>query len=124
MLSWASSMAQAEEAYYIANGQYTGNPTQLDLEMPSNCVVTSDYESAFACGKYFQFTLDPDGSVNINYCPDNNTTESACIANREIHIAFRLAHFSAAPSQAGKRICSAEGSALGRSVCASIGLKN
>ena len=103
ILSIAASIANAEETYYLANGKYTGNSSELDIEIPAEC--TGITKTTFACQRDFVLGLDSAGSVNIDYCPNDNQTVDTCYASRKIHIPFRFQHFSTAPEQAGKKRC-------------------
>lgn len=128
MLDLAARVAVAQEAYYLAHGHY-GRIDELDVDMPSNCTQISledsgynntDEGTTWTCGKYFLFdNFAKAGSININYCPGNNTTWTDCSATREIHVAFRLQHYNNV--QAGTRRCvSYHGSKLGQAVCSTL----
>ena len=101
MLSLAASIAQAEEAYYLANNEYTTDITKLDLDLPANFTPSTE-ERAFSVGQYFQLVLDERGSVNIDYCPGNNTVAEDCRNKRDFHIPYRLLHYDNNP---GTRRC-------------------
>ena len=121
MLSLAASIASAQEVYYLNHSSYTTNPVDLDIDLPSYCTVVSDSEYAYNCGKYFQLYFDPDGSININYCPEHTSTWSACKDAREIHIPFRLQHYSLYSAWAGQRKCVVyHNSKIGKAVCSSL----
>ena len=122
MLSLAGSIAAAEEAYYLANGNYAPF-NLLDIDIPKGCTLIEGIEgttSNYACGKDFVFYLSEANSVNINYCPGNNATSEDCLDTREIHIPFRLQHFIYAGEE-GERLCSVKNnSKLGKAVCSSL----
>ena len=54
MLPLAASIVNAEEAYYLANGSYTVEPAQLDLDLPTDCSLDTSFTGGapFKCGKY------------------------------------------------------------------------
>ncbi len=56
------SLANAEEAYYLANGTYTNNATLLDVDMPAECTLVTGTVSDWTCGKHFMFTFS-DGNL-------------------------------------------------------------
>ena len=70
-----ASIKQAQEAYYMANGTYTDNINDLDIDL-SFCEVSSDYDTILICDKYFM--IDPlmaqEGEashrIRAAYCPD------------------------------------------------------
>ncbi len=126
MLNLAASIATAQEVYYLSNGQYAGLLNQLDIDIPNECShVNSNYDSGksgelMSCGKYFLLDNYPNFSININYCPNNNTTWEDCRDNREFQIAFNLQHVDL-PSEAGKRYCRQfHDSELGKDVCSNF----
>ncbi len=121
MLSLAASIANAEEVYYLANNEYTTNFQQLDIDIPSTCSPMENDEGKFTCGTYFTFGLDPAGSINLNYCPNHNLTWNDCGEYMDIHIPFRLKHFTAAPTQSGMRLCYVYNhSKIGKAVCSNL----
>ena len=121
MLSLAASIANAQEVYYLANGHYAGTLDLLDVDMPNECThINDENQDLFRCGIYFLLSYDPDASVNINYCPDNNTNWDDCKVHRDFQIAFRLQHYKY-QSEAGKRICWVYSQKLGKAMCASLG---
>lgn len=122
MIPLAVSIAAAEESYYLANGNYTIEPSQLDLDLPSDCSpdTTMTSANAFACGKYFWVGFDPHGSVSINYCPDSDTW-AECVGNLQIHMPSRLQHYDNPASDAGKRLCVVKhNSELGKKICPNL----
>ncbi|MBO5910573.1 MAG: prepilin-type N-terminal cleavage/methylation domain-containing protein [Elusimicrobiaceae bacterium] len=126
MLSLAASIAAAQEVYYLANGNYTDNATELDIEIPNTCFNTKEdyvHYSDFACGTDFFLESSSTGTVNVNYCPNHNTNHDECVDNLEIHIPFRLKHWtdSNGSANAGKRICAVKNnSKVGKAVCSTL----
>ena len=118
MLSLAASIAAAEETYYLANGDYAPF-NSLDIDISKECTLM-DNPNDYACGKYFNLSFDSAGSVNINYCPDNNTTFTDCKNARDFQIAYRLQH-RIYEQQQGKRECWVYyNSKLGKAVCSTL----
>ena len=48
------SVAQAEEAYYLANGKYAANFDELSIDIPLTAVTTTVGEQKGACGTFSQ----------------------------------------------------------------------
>ena len=129
MLSLAGSIASAQEVYYLAHGRYAGKVSELDIDIPSECshIAYAPYDTTadgemFSCGKYFlldNYVAEGVGSVNINYCPDYNTSWEECSDTREIHIPFRLNHNT---TSSGRMCVVYHNSKLARSVCSNLGL--
>ena len=119
MLSLAASVAAAEETYYLANGSYAPFGL-LDIDIPKECTLMEDSNTDYTCGKYFHFYLDPDGSVNINYCPGNDTTRETCFNKRDFHIPFRLQHYKYAHERGIRQCYVKNNSKLGKAVCSTL----
>ncbi len=120
MLSLAASIAATQEVYYLANGSYTDNFLQLDMDMPQECSLIENSAAKYTCGKYFTLGIDMEGSVNLNYCPDHNTSWNECGTYWDFHIPFRLQHYTN-QSQQGKRICAVKNnSSLGKKICSGL----
>ena len=123
-----ASIAQAQEVYYLAHGEYADNISELDVEIPGNCSSIDNPREdgpVYKCANYFTlFTGSSQyGMINLNYCPDDTHTYEDCLANRTVHITFRLTAYKQNPSQAGRRICSSSTKyALGARVCSSLGM--
>ena len=118
MVSMARALADAEEVYYIANGQYATQLSDLDIDASGSCSLVSDDELSYNCGDYFLLRIDTDGSVDFNYCPGNTASWDDCKSNRDFQIAFRLKHWKWKDGEAGKQLCWIYTS-LGNKVCAS-----
>ncbi len=117
MLPLLASMANAQETYYLTNGNYATDFTKLDLELPNECNVNTDYNYLLACGKYFQFGFTKSNSVDLNYCPNKNTTWNACANSRE----FKVERFYLHSNDAGLKQCKIfNSSKLGKAVCSTL----
>ena len=119
MLSLAASIAAAEEAYYLANGSYAPF-NLLDIEIPKECTLIEGTTSDYACGKYFVFYFSTENSVNMNYCPNNNTSTEECFNTRDFHIPFRLQHYIYAGEEGERKCYVKNNSKLGKAVCSSL----
>ena len=61
MLSLLASIAQAEEVYYLANGEYT-KLADLDIDIPAECSPLEDSDF-FKCGNDFVLGNNTSGHV-------------------------------------------------------------
>ena len=128
MLPLMASLSQAQEAYYLAHGEYADDVNDLDLEVPlGGCTKIEDNsgneipDSVYMCGD-FTLAVVSNGLVNLNYCPDDSENYADCKSNRTVHITFRPQHYKEA-SQNGQRRCVVyNDSQLAKAVCASLGL--
>lgn len=130
MLPLMASLSQAQEVYYLANGEYAKDVSNLDVEIPGDCIpIEENSESAskiggsvYNCGP-FTLGVFGNGMVNLNYCPDDSGNYADCVTNRTVHITFRPQHYESNPRQSGQRRCDAyNDSKLAKAVCASLGL--
>ena len=121
MLPLATSIVNAQEAYYLTNGTYATDGRILDIEIPAECTMIEGTEGQnWKCGKYFLLDFSATNKEFVtNYCPAYNTEATQCRNKRDLLINFRYAHRATAPNT---RICSAmNNSSLGRAVCAGLG---
>lgn len=105
----AKSIADAQEVYYLANGQYASDVDELDISIPQECTLAG-YNTAhgeiFACGKALSINNGYEWAIiNLDYCPNHNASFEDCEENKDMQISFRLQHFTIAPTQAGTRRC-------------------
>lgn len=122
VLPVATSIAQAEEIYYLENGTYTTETEELSLDLPEECVLDETITSGapFKCGEYIWIGLDLHGSVSVNYCP-NSATWTECLSNMHVHMPTRLQHYDNPPSEAGQRGCFVKNeSSLGKKICSNL----
>ncbi len=122
MLSLAASVANAQEVYYLANGKYAGNARDLDIDVPSGQCTPVETETdgleLWKCGKDFEFVIRDTGTVNVNYCQGHAGLDD-CGDYLEIHMPFRLQHWSG--SDSGIRRCIVYlNSKVGKAVCSSL----
>ena len=108
------NFAQAEESYYMANGQYaSGSSTVsvLDFDMPSQC--THDGGNIWKCGKDFMWDFSGQNSLNFYYCPKDNSSFGSCGTHLEFTISWVYQHSASGISGSscvgytsfGKKIC-------------------
>ncbi len=113
-----STLRAAEEAYYLANGEYTDDFTALDVSVP--CEVSTRDKSLASCGEDWVVDLLGEkgtlsGSLLVaDYCPKAAMDAVACASgtNRELYLQAWLAHSSfplvnrcSASTDIGKTVC-------------------
>ncbi len=115
MLPLVSSIAKANEAYYMANGIYaTGeNAKQLDLDLP--CTHLSG--NVWACGTDFIFDFSTQAGLVLHYCPKKSNSFSICKETSLLHITQNYSNVGS-----GKHCSADNNSALGQKVCDSLAL--
>lgn len=80
-----TSIKQAEETYYLANGEYTDDITKLDLEHGCKTI----FEDTFACDQSFiidsiNTSLNPsDSNLRAFYCPNDINNWQNCKFHRD-----------------------------------------
>ena len=97
LLPVLQSLANAQEAYYLANGSYTVNATLLDVDMPAECTDTGEESGRYwSCGKHFLINFNGsntgDWQVGAQYCPNNTDTYANCKTVRDFSIYFDYLH--------------------------------
>ena len=85
-----SSLVQAQETYYLANGQYTEDGRKLDVETGCSELENTDGK-LWKCGNDFVIAIWG-SSVGAIYCPKQNTSYDNCVANNEFQLGFGTAH--------------------------------
>ena len=113
-----TAIKNAEEAYYLANGNYAIDLSLLDLD--TTCKIVSD-TSVFSCDNYFavdvisgDFSLGS-SKLDAYYCPNNLTNWNSCIANKDFIYTVWLDH----SNYPGKQQCTAY-TTLGTKICKTI----
>ncbi|MBO7237722.1 MAG: prepilin-type N-terminal cleavage/methylation domain-containing protein [Elusimicrobiaceae bacterium] len=98
MLPMLKSIAQADQSYFLANGEYTSDATQLDIEPAGNCVPLEAagpyhaYGKLWKCGDDFLLDNSVGNTVRVyaNYCPGHNTSWNDCENNRDFNVYIQL----------------------------------
>ena len=113
-----AAIKNAEESYYLANGNYTIDLSVLDLD--TTCKIVSD-TSVFSCDNYFAVDVISgafslwSNKLDAYYCPNNLTNWDSCIANKDFIYTVWLDH----SNYPGKQECVAS-TALGTKICKTI----
>ncbi len=123
IVAFTKSIANAEEIYYVANGKYTSDPTELDINLPSECTPNTDGRREYACTNNFLLGLpsDSDKSIYAHYCPNNNTSFDDCYATRGFQLVYRLQHYEGTDGHAGEQYCHFfKRFELGKAICSNL----
>ena len=116
------SIKDAQERYYLANGQYAVFFSDLDIDLPSSCVQYQENGNIFYCGDwYIDNGIDgpiPRGILTVGFCPNQpgKTTNYLTCWN---HFVARVALYydrSNTVANRGKTICTPSTS-LGTKLC-------
>jgi type IV pilus assembly protein PilE len=125
MLPTARAIKNAQESYYLANGNYTGVFSDLDVTFPNSCQVVSIYENEVACGEKWVFNNDQSGRtkyLEMLYCPGK--ASGGCLHCRAAGDATINLHYTHHPSKGDQIECVArtqKGEKLCKMINASIG---
>lgn len=89
---------QAEEAYYLANDEYSFDVHKLDITVPASWEVLEnvlgargDGNQVFRVGENMLFD-NSDNAVQINYCRGKSNNYDQCIPNRDFALYIRRLH--------------------------------
>lgn len=110
------SIAEAETAYYMANGAPSLDVSKLDVDMPSGCTLINE-QRFFSCGN--DFIIDNSSyEVILSYCPGHNATYAECNNYRD----FRIHFYNNGYKNDGRECVVTNSSALGTKICKSLNL--
>ena len=110
-----TSLKNAEETFFLANGHYAGDLTELDID--HGCKVVSD-TSFIVCDKYWGIDVINDGdNIVVMYCPNHLSSYDDCASGDDFWYKIWFTHTNY-PDQAS---CGGK-SGLGQSVCQSLEL--
>jgi len=89
-VSSLKTMAQAQEAFYLANGQYSLFSENLDITVPSTCTTTND--NVFHCGNlaWMEIYNAAEKSILFVYCPKSTSQWSTCEAASHFELKYPL----------------------------------
>ena len=118
-----ASIRQAEEAYFLANGEYARYYDDLDIDL-SSCSYWGNIKDVFYCDKYFGINSTVDlSAAQVYYCPNQqdrvtSTDWGSCFSDKA---EFRyLVYFN--HSEKPNQIECNGFTDLGRKVCNSLSL--
>ena len=113
-----AAIKNAEETYYLANGNYTIDLSVLDLD--TTCKIVSD-TSVFSCDNYFAVDVingvssPGTNKLDAYYCPNDLTNWGNCITNKDFIYTIWLDH----SNYPGKQECTPS-TTLGTKICKTI----
>ena len=108
---------EAQERYYLANGEYLENGSLDALDVEHSCTGTNgDDETVFFCDKYFNIDIKSGAALRADYCPGYQDYHGTCRANEDFKYIIRYDHTPAGTpgkiictgiTDFGKRVCKA-----------------
>ncbi len=115
-----TDIKNAEESYYLTNGEYTGLISQLDIDIPCH-VVPAPGVTGITCNNYFFIqVVPPENYVSALYCPNTLDTWMDCWNKQKLTYQLNFNHHETAPN---KISCVAvPSSSVAKTVCKSEGL--
>ena len=123
-MPFVKSLVQAQEAYYLANGQYALYFEDLDVTFPGTCKLQNNYQNMIYCEDAIVIDNSIDDSVSngymvLRYCPEHAAENYAsCVDARRVDIRFYFQHAS---MYQGKIKCSPKsGDILAEKFCESF----
>ena len=104
MIPLLRSIKDAQERYYMANGEYAYALEDLDIALPGECTVVQGSNNLFKCGT--DWFIDnasayrkATGAIVASYCPQYNTDYSSCSTHKLAAIFFYYDHHDTYPGQ-------------------------
>ena len=117
ILPIVNAIAQADQRYFLANGNYSYNLDDLDIQMPSSCTTATGggagVNQQWTCGNDFLLDNSGGNQVYAHYCPGHNQERTDCDANLEFTLFVRATNQS-------RRCENRTHSTLGDKVCRSL----
>lgn len=115
----AAGIRQAEERYFMANGQYISVLTDLDVDFTKVCPLRAGDASILECdGVQVDNIIGAPATgtraVNVHFCP--GVSKADCQTNPEMTYTI---YFDYATSNAGKRTCTSR-TDRGKALCAGM----
>ena len=123
----AQSIKRAEEVYYLANGKYTRDLRELDIEHMNSCTLDWPYAgNAWKCSNGFVLDMSlaynlPTGRLDIRFCESGYETVEVCLSGHSHAYYSVFLDYADEVSKRGKSECKGF-SSRGRRLCNSLAL--
>ncbi len=120
ILPTVSTLHQAAETYYLANGSYTTSIHNLDVSIPcTESLRESDNMPFWTCGNDLLLQASETG-IWANYCPNHNASYEDCAAYRDLQIGYN--YYYTTGNGKGNMICIVlNNSTFGEKLCKHLG---
>ena len=123
------SIANAEEIYYLANGEYTNNLTLLEINPPAECSPLNTEGQHWKCGNDFLLFATGALTVYADYCPGYNGVDwQTCSVQREFQLQKYFKHISYTENNEPRNdkwgCVVKNNSSLGKKICDTFILQN
>ena len=116
------NIKNAQERYYMENGEYAASLLDLDVQLPGHCKIYLYHKNMWFCGNEWYIDniteyTKPTGWIIVRFCPGNTdqTRYTTCMNS-----AIATLHFyydnSTKKNRAGKTICEGH-TPLGKKMC-------
>ena len=100
MMPVARAIKEAQERYYMANGEYATNLGDLDIQLPAGCASVGGRNNVWYCGN--EWVVDnamgngkATGDVQVSFCPGyNKGGYPTCSSNRDASFDFYFNYYS------------------------------
>ena len=86
-LPLAKSIVQAQNTYYIQNGQYTSNISLLDIDIPSSCYLDMR-PNVWKCGNSIFIGIGEESHTNLILTPSTHQGWTQIASTRYMHLSL------------------------------------
>ena len=114
------NIREAQEVYYMDNGSYSNDVTQLDIELPAGWILEEGSVHDGSVDSFFRFDIAnaSNSAVAVYYCPYHTSTWENCEPKRDFQISYKYANADNYPNT---RFCSVKNSSsLGTLICKNL----
>ena len=112
MMPIARAIRDAQERYYMANGEYAVKLTDLDIELPASCnVALQGHQNMWYCGDEWFLNNSvsndkADGLLDVRFCPNSDKSNyEDCKNKRDAELKFGYQHPRASINFTGQIRC-------------------
>ena len=114
------AIANANQAYYLANGTYSANINNLDISLPAECTILTQggiTGSVWKCKQHWVID-NYDGYATASYCPNSNNSYNTCYDTSDFKVVITINLSGTGTRTAYCRI--QNNSKLGKQICSKL----